>query len=402
MWIILKRRPGFARLFASMFVSQAGSKVERIALLVMVYALTQSALWVSFVFAAELVAAVLVGPLVSAWTDTREHRSLMVGADLLRAALVALIPLVGKHAFPVLLLLVFLYAALSQVYNPLVNAVVPDLVTESEVDEANGLMMFAERFAEVIFVGLAGLLVAWQGYSVAFYWDAFTFVLSAIFLLGLPQLLPEQAALSTVFWHRVRSGVEHLWRNIPIRRTIATLFAAAMFGAAENVLGVVLAVSFLKVGSSGFGFMEAVMGLGAVLGAIMVGFLLRRYPRERVFLLSLSVFGLIEMSIGIMPVFGWVLVAYLVAGALNMLFMVPVRSVLQLNTPREMRTRVFAATGAVMQTAILIGTVGAGAAEGALGAPLVFILAGVGVSLVTGWVILSGGLRESVQAPTGA
>jgi predicted MFS family arabinose efflux permease len=257
--------------------------------------------------------------------------------------------------------------------------VVPDLVPEADLDNANGLIMFAQRIAEVAFVGLAGLLVALVGAAPAFYIDGATFLLSALIVKGLPQLDPG-AGSESAYWARVGEGLRHLVENPPVRRTVLTLAAAAMFGSVEAVLGVVLAVTVLGVGSAGFGVMEAAIALGAVLGTLVIPRLIQRTSRERLFIYGLLAFGLLEASIGLAPHYTWVLIVYLLSGALNMIFIVPARSILQLNTPPALRTRTFSAFGAVMNAAVLFGTIVGGALEGPLGAQMVFVIAGLGVS----------------------
>lgn len=399
MWKALRHK-GFARLFYASLISEIGSKIHRIALLVLVYTLTEEALWVSLVLAVQLVATVGMGPLISAWSDTQERRRLLVAADLLRAPLVLLIPLVGLHSLGVLLGLVFAIEVLRNVHHPVSSAAIPELLPEEEIDSANGLIMFAQRFAEVAFVGLAGVLVATVGARPAFWIDALTYVASGLMLLGLPRLAPSRADHAD-YWSRVREGISYLYEHQTIRRTVGTLFTAAMFGSVEGVLGVVLAVSVLKVGSAGFGVMEATLALGAVLGTFLVPQLTSRITRERLFLLGLFIFGFVEASIGVFPIFTWVLVAYLVSGVLNMAFIVPARSILQLNTPAHLRTRTFAAFGAVMNTAVLIGTVLGGAMEKPLGASLVFVFAGLMVSTVTLSVLIRGGIPTPSPAAAG-
>ncbi len=95
---------------------------------------------------------------------------------------------------------------------------------------------------------------------------------------------------------------------------------------------------------------------------------------------------------GIFPVFAWTVAAFFVSGFLNMAFIVPARSILQLNTPQEMRGRIFAAFSAVMNAAVLMGTMLGGALEGALGAPKIFVLAGAMVALAAGYTLLTGGI----------
>ncbi|MGC8966900.1 MAG: MFS transporter [Thermus sp.] len=385
------RHQAFARLILAYLVSQAGSRVHRVALLVLVYLLTQNALWVSLVLGVQLLGTVVFSPLLSAWADTQDRKRLLVWSDLLRAPLVALIPLLGAKSLPLLLLLVFLMELLRDLHDPIQSAVVPDLVPEEEVDEANSLILLADRLSEVLFVGAAGVLVAAVGPAYAFYLDAVSYLASGLLLTGLPPLRPQRLPKAG-YLERVKEGLGHLLRHPTIRRAVGTLFAAAAFGSVETALGVVLAIKWLGVGSAGFGFMEAAMALGAILGGVSLPYLLKWVQRERLFLLGLLSFGLFEASVGLFPVFAWTLVAFFVSGFLNMAFIVPARSILQLNTPQEMRGRIFAAFSAVMNAAMLLGTMLGGALEGAIGAPKVFLLAGVMVALAAGYTLLTGGI----------
>lgn len=395
------RHPAFARLFLSYLVSQAGSKVHRVALLVLVYLLTKNALWVSLVLGVQLLGTVVFSPLLSAWADTQDRKRLLVWSNLLRAPLVALIPLLGAKSLPVLLLLVFLMELLRDLHDPIQNAVVPDLVPKEEVDEANSLILLADRLSEVLFVGAAGVLVAAVGPAFAFYLDALSYLASGLLLTGLPSLRPQRLPKAG-YLERVKEGLGHLLHHPTLRRAVGTLFVAACFGSVETALGVVLALKWLGVGPAGFGLMEAAMALGAILGGLALPQILKRLPRERLFLYALLFFGLVEASMGLFPIFFWVVAAFFLAGFLNMAFIVPARSLLQLHTPQELRGRIFAAFSAVMNAAVLLGTMLGGALEGRIGAPLVFLLAGTGVALAAGYVLLRGGIPTPKENPGAA
>jgi MFS family permease len=400
MWKTLRAHKSFARLFYSNFISAIGNNIHRIALMVLVYTLTEEALWVSLTLGIQLITSVVLGPLISTWSDAQERRKLLVATDLIRVPLVLLIPLVGIKSLVILMVLVILMEFLRILHDPVIWAVVPELVSEEEMDTANSLMLFTGRFAEVVFVGLAGVLVAAVGAAPAFWIDAATFLFSGLLVLGIPRIESDQKGDSG-YWSRVREGIDHILQSPSIRRTVGTLFAAAMFGSVEAVLGIVLAVSILKVGSSGFGVMEAAMALGAILGTLIVPHISSRLGRERLFLMGLLSFGLFEASIGLFPKFSWVLMAFFMSGILNMAFIVPARSILQLHTPSELRTRTFAAFGAVMNTAVLAGTIVGGALEEPLGVPMVFTLAGLGVFGVTFSVLIKGQIsqRRPVTVP---
>jgi MFS family permease len=396
MWTVL-RYPGFRRLFLAQLVSQAGTQVHRIALLTLVYLLTREALPVSLTLVAQFVARIVAGPLLAAWSDTQDRRRVMILADLGRAVLVPLIPVLGAHFLPLLLVLVFLVETLSALFDPAANASVPDLVPPEGLDEANGLMEFTQRFAEVAFLGVAGVLVAAVGAAGAFYFDALTYLASATLLLGLPRLAAE-ATGSAGYWSRAREGVRFLWLNRTVRTTVGLLFTAACFGSVEGVLMVIFANKVLGVGAAGFGLIEAALALGVVLTTLGFGKLSGRVPRERLFLLGLAAFGLFEASIGALPVFAWTLVAFFFSGVFNTLFIVPARSILQSSAPPEIRGRLFAAFRAVMAAAQIIGAALAGLAEPHLGAPLVFILAGLLVAASVAVVALRGGIPPAKAA----
>jgi MFS family permease len=257
-------------------------------------------------------------------------------------------------------------------------------------------MVFARRFSDVAFVGVAGVLVASIGPAFAFYFDALTYLASALLLVGLPSLAPKESG-NAGFWARAREGVRFLWENRTIRATVGLLFTAACFGSVEGTLGVVLANKVLKVGPTGFGLIEATMAAGSIIGALIVGQIVTRIPRERLFLLGLLGFGLFEASIGLFTVFIWVLVAFMVSGVFNQLFIVPARSILQSQAPREIRGRLFAAFFAVIDSAQIIGALLGGLLEPPLGTPGVFILAGLMVSLATSVVYLRGGIPQAKQ-----
>lgn len=179
------RHKAFARLVAAYLVSQAGSKVHRVALLVLVYLLTENALWVSLVLGTQLLGTVVFSPCFPPGPTPRTGSGFWSGRTSSGPPR-GPHPLLGAQSLPALLLLVFLMELLRDLHDPIQNAVVPDLVPEEEVDEANGLILLADRISEVLFVGAAGVLVAWVGPAYAFYLDALTYLASGLLLAGLP------------------------------------------------------------------------------------------------------------------------------------------------------------------------------------------------------------------------
>jgi len=380
--------PAFRRLFIASFITLAGNQLHRIALFVLVYQMTGSTASVAAVLSAQLVVDVFLSPLLATWAERQERRNLYVLSQIIQGLLVLLIPLGGAQNLYLLWFLVFAIHIFQKLEYPLIAAITPEIVSVHLLDEANGLLASAQRFAEVAVVGLAGFLVAAVGPLFAFYIDALTFFVSAWLLLGLPRMEPSKE-LSGDYWAQVKEGFFFIFQHPVLRRVLGALFVAALLGSVENVLGVALAVDVLGVGSAGYGVVEMALALGAVLGAIWVPQWTRSWGRELVFAISFLLFGLGIASIGLIPVFAWAVVAYFLSGVFNQGFLVPLRSLLQVETPRHLVARVFGAVGSISGTAVLIGIMGGGVVADWIGVLPTYIVAGLGVTLVGIYLLLT-------------
>lgn len=399
MWGALQHS-GFRWLFISSLISLVGSKIHRIALLFVAYQETQNAVWVSLILGAQFLASAVLGPLLGPLADRYDRRTLMVLSDLARALLVACIPLFAIGSMPLLMVIAFLMAVFESIHYSASNSAIPEMVPESALDGANGLMTFVSRFADVAFVALAGVLVANVGPAPAFWIDATSYLIAAVFLTLLPSL-PGKAGKGNYF-AAVAEGLRPLWQNPTLSRTIGTLALAAAFGSVEAALGIVYAVGALKIGVQGFGVLEALMAGGAILGLFITMPLIKRLSRETVFLLGLGTWGLFLASTGLFPFPIWAGIAMAALGILNTMFIVPARSIIQLAAPPELRGRIMAAFGATMQSAVLMGTFLAGVLEPRLGVLSVLTLSGFAVSLAVLVVLLRGGIpHPSSEASPG-
>ncbi len=388
--------PSFRRFFTGSLITQFGDQVQRIALMVLVYQLTGSAAKVAFVLSAQFLVSVFLAPFLAAWAEGQERRRLLVLSQLIQGGIVALIPLVAAHSLLGLWLFVFVMTLFERLEYPLIAAITPELVPEEALDDANGLVAFTKRFSEVLGVGLAGLLVAWLGPALAFYLDAVSFLVTAALFLGLP-VLPPKGRPQGGYWQRVWEGFAFILKKPVLRRVTGGLTAAALFSSVEIVIGVVLALGVLKVGSAGYGAMEMSLAAGAALGSVLAARWIPQLGRARAFILAIILFGLFNFLIGAFLVFWWVLVAYFLAGHFNGAMLVPVRGLLQTHTPKEMLVRVFGAVGSMTSAAVLLGTVIGGPVADAIGVPLTYMIAG-GLTVFLGLYLFFAGVPEEEAA----
>ncbi len=387
------QNPDFARLFLSNLVSEVGTQIYRIAIPVWAYTLTGSALTTAAVIAAQFLANLVVGPLLSPLPDLYDRKKLMIWSEALSAGAVAMLPLFFMHSVQGWVLVAFLIGVLQALGNPAVNAVVPQLVSEDDLDAANSLISLPRRSLEAVFMGLAGVLVGLLGARTAFWIDAVSFALSAWMLVGLrPLPAPGDGQALSGYWSMVVDGLRYVVRNPVSRYVVSVLAPAAMFGAVDATVPPVLATTVFaggdpRQGAMFYGLMEAVFAVGAVLGLVAVASVTQRVSRATALIGGLVVFALAEMFIGVFTSWWPVLVFLAVMGFMNQIFIVPARSLIQLGVEPRYLGRVMSAWGAVMGGAALTGMMLGGFLAESLGPQPAFAIGGAGVlaAAVMGW-----------------
>ncbi|MEQ1834610.1 MAG: MFS transporter, partial [Candidatus Eisenbacteria bacterium] len=193
-----RRERDFRRLWAAQGVSTFGSLVTRAALpFTAALALGANAAQMALLGAANLVAGVLVAPLVGPWLDRSRRKPVMLACDAVRALLLAAIPvaaLSGHLTFELLLVVQVLSGAFSTVFDVAQASWLPELVGEAGLVRANARLAGTNAVAEMASFGLAGWLVQWFGGPIAIALDALSYVGSALALTGIRT--PERVAVT--------------------------------------------------------------------------------------------------------------------------------------------------------------------------------------------------------------
>jgi predicted MFS family arabinose efflux permease len=186
------RNPQFARLWIAQFVSQTGDWLDRVACLVLIGRLGTAShvLGVGVLFAFELalrlLPSALFSPIAGPIADRLPRRMLMIVSDIVRAALVLAFLLVREPAdLPWLYVLIGLQMAVGIFFDAARSAALPDTIGKDELHDAYALS--AATWSITLCVGAlaGGWIVEWVGIAGAFVVDAATYVVSAVFLIGL-------------------------------------------------------------------------------------------------------------------------------------------------------------------------------------------------------------------------
>jgi len=356
---LLGREPSFRRLFLATLGSGAGTWLALVALEVDVWTRTESSAWVAALLIADLLPTFVIGILVGPLIDRLSRRRLMIGSDLVRFGVFAALP------FTTSALQITALAAVAGIatgfFRPAVYAGLPNVVQDADLPSANSLLQTVDNLTWALGSLVGGLLVAGSGVDAAYWLNACTFLISAVFLWGIPQrLLQATPAASRGHWLDLKDGFSV---TIHSRALLTVLIAwnVAMFSnAAVNVAEPRLAFRAFDAGTFGLGLMMGCSGIGLAIGAFLASSWIERRGLPNVYGASL---GLMAVGIGLaaMAPNVWVAAACVViSGAGNGAAVVCNALLVQRGAPDALRGRAFAVLMSSNVAMLTLGMIVAG------------------------------------------
>ena len=334
------RHRDFRLLFLGQAISALGDQMVTVALAFAVIELGGSASDVGLVLAAGVlprVATLLAGGVVA---DRTSRRAVMLTADLVRLAsqgTMAVLVISGDGELWMLAALAGVTGAGMGFFGPASTGLLPEIVSDEELQPANALRFTATSASEILGPALAGVLVAAAGAGWAIAVDAATFAASAVCLALLRPPAREVRERSS-FFTDLREG----WVAFSSRRWVWTFvlyFAVAnLFWGAWTALGPVVADRDLG-GAAVWGSILAAMGIGALVGSLLATRV--RPGRPLLFVAGMEAFfGLPLVFLAAAAPPAVLAVGTFFSGVGAMLGMSVWESTLQLHIPRESLSRV--------------------------------------------------------------
>ena len=369
----------FRRLWLGQAVSYFGDMMNTTGLAIMLYLVTRSPSLVAIGLIAKALPTILFGLVAGPVVDRLNRQRLMVGLDLARAVMTITIPFFALRWLPGVFIAVFLIAAASAFFNPAKQAIVPNLVPPRLLIKANSLVSSSEKSMELLGYAAAGVIAAAVSWLPLFLVDAATYLVSAVTLLAVRDTTRDARPRRLAVARDTMEGLRYIAANPVLSSTMALTGTATVFGGMILPIFVVLAYRTLHGGAWGYGFMEAAVGAGSILGALAVPAALNRFRAGSLIIFGVLGMGLMQALIGTTG-WLWLVLGFLfVEGAANMMYYVPVVSVTQSEAPDHIRGRVMASRFLLVQAGLLTGMALSGPLTERIGAQQVFVLSGLAI-----------------------
>lgn len=387
----------FNRLAAAYTVNEVGDWLGLVALSVLVFRETDSALALTGLFLAANLVPALLAPLLTARIDRTAVRRALPAIYLIEGAIfVALALFADDFSLAAVLVLALADGVLLLTARALSRAAVAaTLEPHGLLREGNAIVNVGFAGATALGPALGGIVVAGLGVAEALLLDAASFALIAA-LLAVTRELPAGRPDPEPLLERVRAGMGYVWRDPYVRALVIGQAAAFVFFTTVLPIEVVYAKESLGTDDRGFGLLLAAWG-----GGIFVGSLVFAGSRRR----SLALIAVSTLAVGLaylgMAAAGTLAVACglaVLGGAGNGVQFVALLTAVQEVTDADLQARVVGlieSAGAAMPG---IGFLLGGAVASLAGPRAAFVVAGSGVLLVLAVmaVVMRGVVRRRV------
>jgi MFS family permease len=376
------RRKLFRRLATSYAVNELGDWMGIVALSVLVFEQTDSALALTGVFLGTRFLPALLAPLLVTRSEKPPPRFALPMIYCGEAAAFAVLAVLAESfSLPAVIVVATIDGALALTGRSLTRAVVAALLEPTgELRAGNALLNIAFTAGAAVGPGLAGLVVAGFDVQIALLLDAVSFFAIALILFtagDLPQAEPEPGQMR----ERVRAGVAYLRENKTVRRLLTAQGGAFVFFAAVAPIEVVYAKETLGTSDSGYGLMLASWGAGMVLGSLVFAAIRRASLPSLLFFSTLAV-AAGYLGLAAAPTLAWACAASVVGGAGNGIQWVAAVSAVQELTAAEMQARVMSVLESIGAAMPGVGIVLGGIIATVLDPRAAFVFAGAGIVVI--------------------
>jgi MFS family permease len=369
------RNPGLRRINLALAGSMIGDWAYSTAVTVWAFGVggvTAVGIWA--VVRLGLMAAVT--PFASGLADRFPRQHVMVTSDVARCVLVSLAAaaVFWDLAPAVVFVLATLASLASSAFRPAQAALLPTLAdTPAELTAANGTSSTLESLAFFVGPALGGLLLTVADIPLVFAVNALTFAWSALVVSsikvpaapeapvgpeGSDRSLTDESAEqgdAAGFWTESVAGFRTIWDNPDLRMVTGVYCAQTVVAGASIVFGVAVAVDVAGLGPKGVGYLDAALGVGAIIGGLVAIGRASKFRLATDFAFGVILWALPLLLISVWPQLLPAFAAMFIIGAANPIVDVNASTILQRLTPDAVLGRVFGALETGLITTMALG-----------------------------------------------
>jgi MFS family permease len=391
------RQRNYRLFWFGQLISLMGTSMQIIGQAWLVLELTHSAWQLGLVGALQSLPVLLFSIFGGIFADRWPKRRVLLvtqAAAMMQALLLWALIATGTIQLWHIYVLAMLLGLMNSVYLPTSRAFVVEMVGREDLPNAVALYFSLSTLARIVGPGLGGIIIAESSVTRLFLLNALSFLPVMVGLaliksheLHAQALQPRSVGERQNTWQSLREGMDYVWKTPAVLLVVLVVGLVLLFGSNFNVVLPLFATDVLHVGATGFGFLSAALGVGALLSALWLAWS-NSAPTIRRVLIGMLVFGVLEAVFAVSHIYLLSLVLIASVGFTETAFAVQAMTTLQTVAPDHMSGRVMSVQVLFFDGSLPLGYLLMGWLSGLYGAPSA-MLTGALLSLVVagaGWM----------------
>ncbi len=373
---IFKNNTVFLRFWIATVASQLASRMHSLILIWIIYKWTNSALIVGVAMVAASLPAVLIAPFAGSMVDRHNKIAVMMIADFFRLIIV----LIFAYLFYInildtkLLIIGTIGISLaSAFFNPASLAVIPSLVKEDEITQANAIEQISGSASSIIGPLFGSAIIAVLGVTNAFIGAGIMFLISVLFLLNIKDISYAIKEVSTPILEDIKVGIRLVKQFAIVHKMILKMAIVNFFFSSLTIIIPVMAKADVKI----IAYLMSAIGAGMLVGSLVLSGTKLSIKPGTILSASFVAIGGAFIFAGFTPLLIPQLIEMFVIGFSLNVFNITLISLYQIRLPRESLGKIMSLIIAVSLSLQPISYGVVGAVMGYVGTFYVLIISGL-------------------------
>lgn len=359
-------------LWFGQIISQLGDRLGQMALIGFIYLRAPgSSIEIAKMLSFTILPVFLIGPIAGVYVDRWDRRRTLYTCDLLRAALMLLIPLFLFYSKGMILvyLIVFITFCIGRFFVPAKLSIIPEIVDKKDLLIANSLVHTTGMIAATLGFGISGLVVEWMGAKSGLYLDSLSFLISGALIFFITRKSADTFNLKEVgkeivtvigksVFQEIKEGILYFIQKKDVRFTAGVIFTLWAALGSSYVVVIVFIQKTLQSATRDLGLLIMFLGLGLFLGSLVYGRFGQRISHYKIIFSSLALSGIMLAAFAlILNQYPDFLIAALLALLLGLLIspiMIASNTIIHKVSDNEMMGKVFSSLEIIMHLGFLL------------------------------------------------
>lgn len=361
-----------------------------------VYQLTKDPLAIGFIGLSEVVPAVATALYAGHVIDNSEKKKLLLLGNYIYVVLIGLLSILAfyeknlphfnnREITYFIYGIIFLTGICRAFIGPIIPSMIPKIVGKTKLPFAITINQATFLTASVCGHALGGFFIHWFSISGTLFIIVGIMLFASIFFWQINRHPSENKNFERNVFESMKEGIIYIYRTREIFGALLLDMFAVLFGGAVAMIPV-YASDILKVGSQGFGLLNAASDIGSMLIIITLSFIPLRKKQGKILLISVAGFGICIIAFGLSKLYWLSFIFLVLSGILDGISVVIRGTIVQLKTPENIRGRVLSVNSIFIMSSNELGQFESGVAAKLFGVVRSVVFGGVMTLLVATFI----------------